>query len=152
LEDFYKLLAVLIIAFVSFLIVGAYRNVIGLYRSLGAKIISYIPLRAILSLGDREFQISAWKYITISINLSINGYLSIERKLLGEGFDVFYDDEEWADRVLTHSKLLALIEEERVPNLSSFKIEGNTLKVRIYIRKIDSKTTEDVKKGDRVHA
>jgi len=66
---------------------------------------------------------------------------------LGEGFDAFYDDEEWADRVLKHSKLLTLIEEERVPNLSSFKIEGNTLKVRIYTRKIDSKTTEDVKKA-----
>jgi hypothetical protein len=96
---------------------------------LGAKIISYIPLRALLSLGNRKFQISAWKYITISTNLSINGYLSIERKFLGEGFDVFYDDEEWADRVLKHSKLLTLIEEKRVPNLSSFKIEGNTLKV-----------------------
>jgi hypothetical protein len=51
---------------------------------LGAKIISYIPPRAILSLGDRKFQISVWKYITISTNLPINGYLSIERKLLGE--------------------------------------------------------------------
>jgi hypothetical protein len=114
---------------------------------LGAKIISYIPPKAILSLGDRKFQISAWKYITISTNLSINGYLSIEKKFLGEGFDVFYDDDEWADRVLKHSKLLALIEEERVPNLSSFEIEGNTLKVSISIRKIDSKTTEDVKRA-----
>jgi hypothetical protein len=149
LEDFFKLLAVLILAFVSFLIVGAYRNVIGFYRSLGAKIIFSILPRAILSLGDRKFQISAWnrEVITISTNLPINGYLSIERKLLGEGFDVFYDDEEWADRVLKHSKLLTLIEEKRVPNLSSFKIEGNTLKVEIYTRKIDSKTTEDVKKA-----
>lgn len=114
---------------------------------MGAKIISYILPRAILSLGDREFQISARKYTTISTNLPINGYLSIERKLLGGGFDVFYDDEEWADRVLKHSKLLTLIEEERLPNLSSFKIEGNTLKVIIYTRKIDSKTTEDVKKA-----
>jgi hypothetical protein len=114
---------------------------------LGAKIISYIPLRAILSLGDRKFQISAWEYITISTNLPINGYLSIERKLLGEGFDVLYDDEEWADRVLKHSKLLTLIEEKRVPNLSSFEIEGNTLKVVVYTKKIDSKTAEDVKKA-----
>jgi hypothetical protein len=116
---------------------------------LGAKIISYIPLRALLSLGNRKFQISVWRndYITISTNLSINGYLSIERKLLGGGFDVFYDDEEWADRVLKHSKLLTLIEEKRVPNLSSFEIEGNTLKVVVYTRKIDSKTTEDVKKA-----
>jgi len=116
---------------------------------LGAKIISYIPPRAFLSLGDRKFQISAWtkRGITISTNLPINGYLSIERKLLGGGFDVFYDDEEWADRVLTHSKLLTLIEEKKVPNLYSFKIEGNTLKVEIYTRKIDSKTTEDVKRA-----
>jgi hypothetical protein len=116
---------------------------------LGAKIISYIPLRALLSLGNRKFQISAWKKrgITISTNLPINGYLSIERKLLGGGFDVFYDDKEWADRVLRHSKLLTLIEEKRVPNLSSFKIEGNTLKVSISIGKIDSKTTEDVKRA-----
>jgi hypothetical protein len=114
---------------------------------LGAKIISYIPPKAILSLGDRKFQISAWEYITISTSLPINGYLSIERKFLGGGFDVFYDDKEWADRVLKHSKLLTLIEEKRVPNLSSFKIEGNTLKVEIYTRKIDSKTTEDVKKA-----
>jgi len=146
-EDFFNLLAVLILAFVSFLIVGAYRNVIGFYRSLGAKIISYIPQRALLSLGDREFQISAGKYTTISTNLPINGYLSIERKLLGSGFDVFYDDKEWADRVLTHSKLLTLIEEKKVPKLSSFKIEGNTLKVEICTGKIDSKTTEDVKKA-----
>jgi hypothetical protein len=62
-------------------------------------------------------------------------------------FDVFYDYEEWADRVLKHSKLLTLIEEKRVPNFSSFKIEGNNLKVIIYTRKIDSKTTEDVKKA-----
>jgi len=114
---------------------------------LGAKIISYIPLRALLSLGDRKFQISAWKYITISTSLPINGYLSIERKLLGRSFDVFYDDEKWADRVLKHSKLLTLIEEKRVPNLSSFKIEGNNLKVEIYTRKIDSKIAEDVKKA-----
>jgi hypothetical protein len=144
---FFKLLAVLILALVSFLIVGAYRNVIGLYRSLGAKIIFSIFPRALLSLGDRKFQISAGKYTTISTNLPINGYLSIERKLLGSGFDVFYDDEEWADRVLKHSKLLTLIEEKKVPKLYSFKIEGNTLKVRIYTRKIDSKTTEDVKKA-----
>ena len=100
---------------------------------MDAKIISYVPPRAILSLGDRKFQISVWRndHLTISTNLSINGYLSIERKLLGGGFNVFYDDKEWADRVLKHSKLLALIEEERVPNLSSFKIEGNTLKVSI---------------------
>jgi hypothetical protein len=147
LEDFFKLLGVLILAFVSFLIVGAYRNIIGLYRSLGAKIISYIPPRALLSLGNRKFQISAWEYITISTNLPINGYLSIEGKLLGEGFDVFYDDEEWADRVLKHSKLLTLIEEKKVPNLSFFEIEGNTLKVKIYTRKIDSKTAEDVKRA-----
>jgi hypothetical protein len=146
-EYFFKLLAALILAFVSFLIVRAYRNFIGLYRSLGAKIISYIPPKAILSLGDREFQISAWQYITISTSLPINGYLSIERKLFGSGFDVFYDDEEWAERVLTHSKLLTLIEEKRVPNLSFFEIEGNTFKVEIYTRKIDSKTTEDVKKA-----
>jgi len=146
-EYFFKLLAVLILALAFFLIVRAYRNVIGLYRSLGAKIISYIPLRAILSLGDRKFQISAWQYITISTNLPINGYLSIGGKLLGGGFDVLYDDEEWADRVLKHSKLLTLIEEKRVPNLSSFEIEGNTLKVVVYTRKIDSKTTEDVKKA-----
>ena len=114
---------------------------------MGAKIISYIPLRALLSLGDRKFQISAWKYITISTSLPINGYLSIERKLLGRSFDVFYDDEKWADRVLKHSKLLTLIEEKRVPNLSSFKIEGNNLKVEIYTRKIDSKIAEDVKKA-----
>jgi hypothetical protein len=146
-EDFFKLLGVLILALVSFLIVRAYRNVIGLYRSLGAKIISYIPPKAILSFGDRKFQIFAWEYITISTSLPINGYLSIERKLLGKGFDVFYDDEEWADRVLKHSKLLTLIEEKRVANFSSFKIEGNNLKVIIYTRKIDSKTTEDVKKA-----
>jgi hypothetical protein len=146
-EDFYKLLAVLILAFVSFLLVRAYRNVIGLYRSLGAKIISYIPPKALLNLGNRKFQISAWQYTTISTNLPINGYLSIKRKLLGDGFDIFYDDKEWADRVLKHSKLLTLIEEKRVPNLSSFKIEGNTLKVGVYARKIDSKTTEDVKKA-----
>ncbi len=114
---------------------------------MGAKIISYIPPKAILSLGDRKFQISAWKYITISTNLPINGYLSIERQFLGGGFDVFYDDEEWADRVLKHSKLLTLIEEKKVPKLSSFEIEGNTLKVRIYTRKIDSKTTEDIKRA-----
>ncbi len=66
---------------------------------------------------------------------------------MGDGFDIFYDDKEWADRVLKHSKLLTLIEEKRVPNLSSFKIEGNTLKVGVYARKIDSKTTEDVKKA-----
>ena len=148
-EDFFKLLAVLILAFVSFIIVRTYRNVIGLYRSLGAKIIFSILPRAILSLGDRKFQISAWNrgVITISTNLPINGYLSIERKLFGSGFDVFYDDEEWADRVLKHSKLLTLIEEKRVPNLSSFKIEGNTLKVGVYARKIDSKTTEDIKRA-----
>ena len=117
---------------------------------MDAKIISYIPPRAILSLGDRKFQISVWRndHLTISTNLSINGYLSIERKLLGGGFNVFYDDKEWADRVLKHSKLLALIEEERVPNLSSFKIEGNTLKVSISTGgKMDSKTTEDVKRA-----
>jgi len=100
-----------------------------------------------LSLEDRKFQISAWKYITISTNLPINGYFSIERKLLGRSFDVFYDDEKWADRVLKHSKLLTLIEEKRVPNLSSFKIEGNNLKVIIYTRKIDSKTAEDIKRA-----
>ena len=66
---------------------------------------------------------------------------------MGEGFDTFYDDEEWADRVLKHSKLLTLIEEKRVPNLFSFKIEENTLKVEIYTKKIDSKTTEDVKRA-----
>ena len=102
-----------------------------------------------MSLGDRKFQISVWanKHITISTNLSINGYLSIERKLLGGGFDVFYDDEKWADKVLKNSKLLTLIEEKRVPKLSSFKIEGNNLKVKIYTRKIDSKIAEDVKKA-----
>ncbi len=147
-DSLYQLLAFFVLVLAFLLVFKGYRNVINLYKSLGAKITSYVPLRAVLTIGDKKFQISVWRdeYITISTKLSMNGYLSIERKLFGGGFDVFYDDEEWAQGVLKHSKLMSIIEEKRVPRLSSVRIEGNALKVKFFSRKIDSNTAEDIRK------
>jgi hypothetical protein len=55
-EDFYKLLGVLIL--ILYLILSYYGRVIKFYKKLGADITSYLFPRALLTLGNRRFKIS----------------------------------------------------------------------------------------------
>lgn len=147
-EDFYKLLGVLILILALYLILSYYGRVIKFYKKLGADITSYLFPRALLTLGNRRFKISFFKRnLEISTPISINGFLSIEKWLFSKEFKTFYDDENWAKMVLENSKIKLLTERGELPRLSSVKISGRTLKLTLNAKRIDERLEYEVKRA-----
>ncbi len=144
-DDLLKLLVAILLSYQILIIFRHFKKIKGLYESLGAEVKSYIMLKASFNVKGKKFNISSFKrYLTISTPSPVSGYLSI-RKEFGRGFNIYYDDEDWANLVLKTSKLKSLIDIEKLPRLSCVEINGNIIKLEFFKRKIDEELKENIK-------
>ncbi|WP_448587898.1 hypothetical protein [Thermocrinis sp.] len=94
-------------------------------------------------IDNKVFWMSFFKNsLTIKTSVSIDGFLSAERGLLG---GTSYDDKEWARVVLENSKIMSL--KENLPHFSSLKISDGTLKITLWMKRMDKGAEEEVKKA-----
>jgi len=150
-EDLFRVLGIVLLVLVFSLVYVEYRKTIRFFKSLGANLERQLPLllKGSLQVANQRFLIKQTYYhIVISTASPVSGYLSIERKFLGKGFDTFYDDEAWANKILSASKLHLLTESHSSLNrLSAVKIEGDTLKVELFARRIEPELEENARQA-----
>ena len=147
-EESFKFIGLLLVLIFLVLIYKQYKKLIQIYKEIGAEMFFYFPPKALLKLGSQKIEISYLYGLVIRTKVSLNGYLSLEKKWLGKSFNTFFDDPSWAKIVLDSSKLILLIKPEaQLPHLSSVEILGNTLKIAFYHRKIDQAFKEEIKRA-----
>lgn len=143
----YNLLAVLMLIFVVILLFIQFKKIKDLCESIGAKIKSYIPFKAFINLDGREFNINIYGgYVNVCTFSPVNGYISIKKKL-SKGFNIYYDDKEWADLILKKSNLKSIIETEKFSRFFCIEINGKDIKIEFFNRKIDEEFKENIKKA-----
>jgi hypothetical protein len=123
------LIGIFILLIISFLVYLGYKQMIDFLKSLGAKIERLLPLKASLYKGQNIYYLEFSPYgLKITTNLKVNGYLKITKKFLSSGFDIYYDDKNWADNILNNCKILKLTE-SNLKRLISIEIIGNKIQI-----------------------
>jgi len=123
------LIGIFILLIISFLVYLGYKQMIDFLKSLGAKIERLLPLKASLYKGQNIYYLEFSPYgLKITTNLKVNGYLKITKKFLSSGFDIYYDDKNWADNILNNSKILKLTE-SNLKRFIDIEIIGNKIQI-----------------------